>query len=242
MVRKTTTGTREWADSNVNVINGCVNDCRYCYAKKMSIRFKRKTPDTWKDMVLHEKIPKRFTKRNGRIMFPTSHDIPSPLIERHRFLFGACIHVLERMLEAGNNVLITTKPNLAAIEYICRMFLRFQDQIQFRFTITSANDDILTFWEPRAPLFVERVKSLVYAFGAGFKTSISIEPCLDADPRSLVHILRPYVTESIWLGCMNYCGTHEFNKRETLVKWREWFKNDPIIRFKDSVINKLGEQ
>ncbi len=48
---KITLGTKEWADSNINCYYGCSNDCLYCYAKKMAIRFKRKTEDTWKIMI-----------------------------------------------------------------------------------------------------------------------------------------------------------------------------------------------
>jgi hypothetical protein len=28
------TGTKEWADSNVNFMTGCTNDCKYCFEKK----------------------------------------------------------------------------------------------------------------------------------------------------------------------------------------------------------------
>lgn len=41
-------GTKEWAPYNCNFMHGCSNDCVYCYAKEMSIRFKRKTSETWK--------------------------------------------------------------------------------------------------------------------------------------------------------------------------------------------------
>jgi DNA repair photolyase len=39
--REITSGTKEWADHNVNCIRGCSNDCRYCYAKIMAKRFGR---------------------------------------------------------------------------------------------------------------------------------------------------------------------------------------------------------
>ena len=38
-------GTKEWADENVNIQNGCPNDCRYCYAKAMAVQYKRETRD-----------------------------------------------------------------------------------------------------------------------------------------------------------------------------------------------------
>lgn len=42
----------------------------------MAIRFKRKTENTWKVIEPNTKyIKKSYRKRNGRVMFPTSHDI-----------------------------------------------------------------------------------------------------------------------------------------------------------------------
>ena len=37
-----------------------------------------------------------------------------------------------------------------------------------------------------------------------YKTSVSIEPFLDKNPIPLVKKLYPYVSETIWIGKMNY--------------------------------------
>jgi DNA repair photolyase len=234
--KKITSGTKEWADHNVNLIDGCVHDCKYCYAKKMAIRFKRKTETTWKVMGVRQRdVDKGYHKKTGRVMFPTSHD----LVPDEPY-FSACMSVLGKMLEARNDVLVTTKPHLVVIEYICKAFEMYKSQIQFRFTITSNDDAILGEWEPGAPRFQERLDSLKYAFHAKFKTSISIEPCLMPDPRDLVEMLRPYVTESIWIGTMNYCGAGlPFTSLENVRNWVKWFPNNLLVRFKDSVKNKL---
>ncbi len=167
--RKITLGTKEWADSNTNCYYGCSNNCRYCYAKKMAIRFKRKTEDNWKIMEPNKKaIEKGYSKRKGRIMFPTSHDITPESL-------SGCLIVLKKLLDANNEVLITTKPSLACVKIICNSFYKKRGFIQFRFTITSFNNDLLTFWEPKAPLFEERLESLKHAFKIGYKTSISID-------------------------------------------------------------------
>ncbi len=42
-------GTHEWASYNENCLLGCSHDCRYCYAKSIAIRLKRKTPTDWKN-------------------------------------------------------------------------------------------------------------------------------------------------------------------------------------------------
>ena len=246
---KIPTGTREWADYNVNCIKGCYNNCRYCYAMCMANRFGRATSKTWQDMVIRDDVVNQnFRKFPGRVMFPSSHDLfDLPEFEE------ACFSVLEKLLIGGNDVLITTKPRLAIIKKIEKKFSGYKDQIQFRFTITSINNELLQFWEPNAPLFEERLKSLQYAFKKKYKTSVSIEPFLDYDPELLVNAIYPYVTESIWLGIMNYIPRKNILKKEIPYynSIRENFLEDhlreihcglnqiPKIRWKDSIKKKL---
>ena len=247
--RKITLGTKEWADSNVNCYSGCSNNCRYCYAKKMAIRFGRKTEINWKIMVPNKKaIQKSYKKRSGRIMFPTSHDITAESLEN-------CLIVLHKLIEAENNVLITTKPSFYCVRKICDKFHDKKDLIQFRFTITSLDNELLEFWEPGAPFYEVRESSLKHAFDRGFKTSVSIEPFLDNNPYILVDRLLPYITESIWIGKMNYIKAHklppyemkfydkirEINSKDNLLKIVENSKkyDKNMLRIKDSVFNYL---
>jgi len=235
-----TSGTKEWADSNVNIFHGCSNDCVYCYAKKMAIRFGRRTKENWKFMELNEKaFDKNYGKRKGRIMFPTSHDIT----------FGTLVFnilALQKMLMAGNEVLITTKPDPKCILGICYDLKPWKEQIQFRFTITSKDNIILKKYEPNAPLYEDRMVSLQLAFYKGFKTSVSIEPFLDKDPIPLINKRAPYVTETIWIGKLNYQKT-EFNTKENVEKVIRSLEKLPEnikskIRLKDSIRNDKNKQ
>jgi DNA repair photolyase len=247
--REITSGTREWADHNVNCIKGCLNNCRYCYAKIMAKRFGRCTEDTWQEMQInHNVLSRKFRRYNGRVMFPSSHDIvDKPEIKE------ACFVVIGRLLEAGNRLLVTTKPKLSITKNIIDRFYPFKEQLQFRFTITSLDNQLLSFWEPNAPTYEERFESLKYAYENEFKTSVSIEPFLDYAPQTLVFTLSPFVTESIWLGPMNYISQNcvfpeekqlyaEIRKRYTVSRLREIYeelKDFPLIRFKDSMNNRL---
>lgn len=243
--RKITFGTKEWADYNVNCIKGCYNNCRYCYAKMMAMRFGRSTVRTWKNMKIRKDVlSKNFKKWPSRVMFPSSHDIfdISPFRE-------ACFTVLRNLLESGNNVLITTKPRLTIIQEIDHHFSCYREQMQFRFTITSNNDKLLEFWEPNAPRFRERLASLKYAYRRKFKTSVSIEPFLDYDPTELIEMVAPFTTESIWIGRMNYIPCKNLTRRvkpyydkirknyETIHLWQIYneLQGQPLIRFKDSI-------
>lgn len=248
--RKKTSGTKEWADVNINCIKGCANDCRYCYAKMIAKRFGRCTEETWKNMVIRREIvEKKFKKYNGRVMFPSSHDIvDNPEIK------DACYTVLRNLLDARNDVLVTMKPDLKVTKEIITDFIEYKPQMQFRFTITSLNNTTLSFWERNAPLFEERFESLTLAYHEGFKTSVSIEPFLDKDPQKLVRKLTPYVTESIWLGPMNYIPRNNISEEDQTIyeemrknidvshlkEIYEELKDFPNIRFKDSMKIKLS--
>jgi DNA repair photolyase len=248
--RKITSGTKEWADHNVNCIKGCANDCKYCYAKMMGKRFGRCTEETWNKMEINEAaVKKNYRKYDGRVMFPSSHDI----VDEPKII-DACFKVLKKLLEADNEVLVTSKPDLHVTEEIINQFSEYHDQIQFRFTITSINNRLLSFWEPNAPRYEERKESLILAFKEGYKTSVSIEPFLDKDPINLIYELDPYVTESIWVGPMNYIPRknipeedepqyiriRENIEAQNLKKIYNELKDMEKIRFKDSFLNKLN--
>lgn len=191
-------GTTEWASANANFINGCSHDCKYCYSKEMAIRFKRKTPDNWKDEVVnYDKLRGKFKKIEGYVMFPSSHDITPRNLE-------LSLKFLNNILKPDNNVLIVTKPHFEVIEKICENFYHQRKNILFRFTIGSCNSHVLKFWEPNAPSFEERLKSLKFAYNNGFKTSVSCEPILDTKTEALVNILIPYITDAIWIGKPNF--------------------------------------
>ena len=247
---KITSGTKEWADHNVNCVKGCSNDCRYCYAKVMAKRFGRCREHTWKNMTVNESaVDRDYVRYKGRVMFPSTHDITdNPEIQE------ACFIVIHKLLQAGNEVLITTKPRLSVVEEIIKRFYAFKEQLQFRFTITCADQQLLSFWEPNAPKFEERFAALQYAYEQTFKTSVSMEPFLDHTPQTLMHSLSPYVTESIWLGPMNYIPSNSIPKSdrhyyenirynyslEHLQELYEDLKDNAVIRFKDSMTNRLG--
>jgi len=174
----------------------------------MAVRFGRKTEETWKEMELNkDAIHKNYRKRKGRIMFPSSHDITREILK-------PCAFVLRKLLSTGNEVLITTKPDLTCIYKLLSYLKPYKSQVQFRFTITSKDPKKLKFWEPGAPCIEDRLQSLKLARMKGFKTSVSIEPFLDKNPIPLILMLANDVTESIWIGKMNYIKANDLTPEE----------------------------
>lgn len=194
-------GTREWSVESVNIVFGCPHRCRYCYARARAVRFGQiGSPEDWGTSA-HRLRPAEVRKRrkpvDGRVMFPTTHDITPEFLQ-------PCLDVIGQMLAVGNELLIVSKPHLDCIKAICRQFVGFRESILFRFTIGAVDDRILGYWEPGAPVFAERLESLIYAHSMDFGTSVSAEPLLDAERvQELVHTLEPHVTDSIWIGKMN---------------------------------------
>jgi DNA repair photolyase len=247
-------GTKEWAVKNINFINGCKHNCKYCYSKEMAIRFNRKTPENWEIEVVRSKdVEKKYSKYDGRVMFPSSHDItPDHLRD--------ALIVLKKLLEAGNEVLIVTKPHLICIDTLCKTFKKFRRQILFRFTIGSSVSSVLKFWEPNAPSFEERLDCLKKAHKLGFETSVSCEPMLDSKVDKLIDVIIPFVSNSIWIGKANFLHKRmktngvkdklSYKKAKELEDWQEnkdnilklyeKYKDNPKIKWKESIKKVLG--
>lgn len=247
-------GTDEWAKETMNCIKGCSHDCKYCYAKEISLRrHKSNTPDSWRNEELKvEKLKKKFRKRDGRIMFPSTHDITPENLDH-------CVTFLDNILKPGNEVLVVSKPHLACIQVMCEKFMPYSQQILFRFSIGSCDDHVLRFWEPHAPSFEERLQSLTYAFRAGFNTSVSGEPILENNADDLIRRFLPLVTETIWIGKPNKLlyrlrmNGHDDDETMTMAKklmedlsdnyitdLYNRYKDNPKIKWKESIKKVVG--
>ena len=98
---------------------------------------------------------------------------------------------------------MVSKPHLECIQKICETFTDYKDKILFRFTIGSADSQVLKFWEPNASSFEERLECLALAYRMGYQTSASAEPLLDKNVDDLISKLSPYITDTIWIGKPN---------------------------------------
>lgn len=209
---------QDWVYKTVSCCNGCSNDCIYCFAKGDAINKKRLTHAQWSQAVVRQHdVVKNYPYMDDPIMFPGTHDITTDNFE-------VCNIVLEKLLKAGNRVLVVSKPRPELIEKICDDFEAYKEYTLFRFTIGSIDDGILSFWEPNAPTYRERKEALQIAYSKGFRTSVSIEPMLDAGHiEELVTDLSDSVSHSIWIGTMNHMWYFDVDE--------EKFKKGNILAF-----------
>jgi DNA repair photolyase len=252
--QKLKSGVWEWADAKANCQVGCVNNCKYCYAKSMAVQYKRCNPEEW---TLERFTPQAYDtikearRKNMIMMFPTAHDLSVVNLMKHKDMIA---YILRR----NWNLLLVTKARLEVIQNISRNFAEHRDRIMFRITIGSANDNVLKFWEPGAPCFTERLRCLEYLKNSFFKTSLSIEPMLDNNPYRVIELCSSYVTENIWLGLprklKQRIALNDENNIQTseaagcllamqpdywVIELYHKLKDNPKIRFKDSIIEVL---
>jgi DNA repair photolyase len=215
----------------------------------MSVRRGHSTKGNWNNARIRlNDVKKKISKwEESKVMFPSSHDITPNNINEAKI-------VLKKILEAGNDVLIVSKPHYKCIKKICDEFIQYKNRILFRFTIGSYNNKVLKFWEPGAPSLNERMKALKYAFNNGYETSVSCEPMMDNKVDKVIDAVKSCVTETIWLGKVNQMWNRlnrntDMNKNivkkaEQLEKWQSdpnilalynKYKNDPMIMWKDSI-------
>lgn len=245
---RTGTGTKEWAEHNVNIGRGCSHNCLYCYAKERALRFKTILgPSEWPSEHINPKaVAARRGKKDGVIMFPTTHDITPYYLE-------SSITVLEKLLSSGNKVLIVSKPHLDCIVQLCERLDGFKDNILFRFTIGSLDPEICQAWEPGAPNPFERLAALSHAYNNRFNTSVSMEPFLDNVVNTIrdFKVMATYVTDKIWVGKMNKLERRidmslpenqalvqqiKTNQTDTEIMYLfKKLKNHPKIEWKDSI-------
>jgi len=219
----------------------------------MAVRFKRKVPRSWSDEEpVLEQVRKVCRGEPVRVMFPSTHDItPASL--------PLCLEAMEIMLDHGHRLLIVSKPHVGCIAAICEAFSSYRHRMLFRFTIGSTDDKVLRFWEPNAPIFMERLDALCLAQEKGFETSVSCEPMLDSKVQAVVDAVSPFVTDSIWIGKANQLrqrlrvnghGDAETMRRagdliesqcdDNIKALHSRLNGNPKIKWKDSIKRLLG--
>ena len=240
-----TKGTKEWAVKNINFSKGCSNNCQYCYARRMANRFGWRKWENWSKMVNRpEMAEKRFKRATGCIMSPSSHDITPHNVD-------LAIKVFLHILEAGNTLLIVSKPDVQIILKVAEQLEEFKSQVLWRFTIGTLDDQIRKKWEPGAPSIQSRLLSLEEMYKDFWSTSVSIEPFLGDDVIDLIQRLESFVTDTIWVGPMNkiHVPKELWSKRESNLYSPEnlfYLKQDidalknPKIRYKDHFLKGVN--
>jgi DNA repair photolyase len=162
-------------DYAVNPYIGCQHGCTYCYARFMRRFTGHKEP--WGEFVdvkinalalLKHQIAKRPP---GRVWVSGVCDPYQPLESKYE-LTRKCLEIL---VEYGWPITVQTKSPLVLRDID---LLRRSDKIEVGLSVTSADDEIRTLFEPGAPSIRERIAALEELHLAGVRTYAMIAPML----------------------------------------------------------------
>jgi DNA repair photolyase len=227
---KRKTGWNEWSDKRLSLFTGCVHSCRYCFARYDAVcRYHRvKDAAAWAHPVEQKFDPAKWRRKYaGTVACFGTHDITPAILPQ-------CAAALETLLQAGNKTLIVTKPHVECVEHLCKRLHAYRGQVEWRFTIGAEDDALLSYWEPGAPRFDERMDAAGLACSNDYDVSFSVEPMLDPpNVFRLLGELRPFA-KSIWIGKLNdiarrvrpFIVTAEDRRQ---VERIETLQEDPII-------------
>jgi len=216
-----------WSKSEVNgnFQTGCENNCRYCYAhSEGATKGWSKILTSWdKPAVRINSYRKKHKKYDTQVMCFGSHDITENNII-------TAIPIVRKLLDKDNKVVIVSKPRLSVIKQLCREFQGHKDKIVLRFTITTTNQALMSFWERNASSYKERKECLKYAYEEGWQTSVAVEPILDIDDAdNLVAELVPFVKHSMWFGLMSNIDKNVKGNSPEIQAAKEKIKKDQVI-------------
>jgi hypothetical protein len=194
-------------------------------------------------MVFNPKKAESLLKKIGKsrekwVFFCSTHDIPPESLPNVKPYLARILELKHR-----KSILITSKLREDVCKELCEFLAHHKGRVEFRVTISTFDEDVISTYESKAPSFAERLRALQYARRKGFRTSVSIEPYLTRDVPQLVSLVEPYCTGEIWLGKMNYnvpLSLRALYTREVIQAIYNDLQGDPQVRWKDSIQAILG--
>jgi len=189
----------EYAKYAVNLYNGCLHGCKYCYVpkftQKSSFDFHKNAEPRNSLLINLEKDCLELRgkiKDNVLLCFLTD---PYPPID-NKFTRKA----LEIFRKYDIPFTILTKGGKRAI----RDFDLYSKQDHFASTLTFVSNEKTKKWEPKAELFNSRFEAIKEAKKRGIFTWVSLEPIIDPlETFKIIELTYPYV-DLYKIGKVNY--------------------------------------
>lgn len=175
----------EYSPLALNLFNGCVHGCKYCYAPAAA---RRKAADyhtrvfPYLDVLKNVRRDVKNLDGSQNVLLCFMGDAYQPVAEVME-LAHQCIEVI---IAAGVPVTVLTKGGMRA----ARDFdlLAKNQKSEFAATLTFNDPAESLKWEPGAALPADRLKALKTAHDMGIKTWVSFEPVID--PAAVMRLIR----------------------------------------------------
>jgi len=206
----------DYATDNITVYRFCKYNCRYCWAWRVQL-FRTRIERGRYDPVQEAR---KYLRRRDKVIVVSFTSDPYPVVEMYKKLTRRVLLTLSS--NPRNRVLILTKNPLIAVRDIDVM-LKHGD-MWLGTTIITLNDEIASFWEPKAPPPSARLEALRYAKSKGVKTWISIEPIIPnvTYPLDIVEETVDFIDFYV-LGALNYAKLLKISLSEGALK--SWYRD-----------------
>lgn len=224
----------EYVELNANPIQGCSHACRYCYARKIDLRFgKVKSKAQWHNPkffvnffeILEKEIFKGNVDKDKEIFMSTMTDLYQPYSVKH----GISRKLIEMVQDAGLKYrLLTKSPDVISDKDLHSGYK--SGKVGLSITTNSSNEKERKHWEPRTTPIKNRLDTLkeLDKIG-GINLWVSAEPFLpktdfEAYYNEIIEYGGDSLTEIV-IGKMNYeAGIDELFNWEEVVKISEKFR------------------
>ncbi|MGB9698968.1 MAG: SPL family radical SAM protein [Thermodesulfobacteriota bacterium] len=217
-------------DYALNPYVGCEHECRYCYARFM----KRFTghKENWREFVdakinAPDLLAKEIKKKKVGCIWISGVCDPYQPIESKYGLTRSCLEILA---SNGWPVTIQTKSPLVLRDLDLIKNIR---DVEVGYTITTADEKIKKFFEPKAPTIEARITALGELNSAGIKTYAMIAPLLPG-AEELVSKIKGKV-DYVYIDRMNYHYADWVYRKYNL----KWARTDDFFRQKGEELAEL---
>lgn len=172
----------EYVELNANPILGCSHRCRYCYARKIDLRFgKVKSEDQWHEPrafvnyfeVLERELSRGKVDRNKEIFMSTMTDLYQPYAIKN----GIGRKLIGMIQNYGGAYRILTKSQRVTEDKDLLVYPK--GKVGLSITTDQNNEKIRKYWEPKTVSIKRRLQALKeLADHGGILLWVSAEPFL----------------------------------------------------------------
>lgn len=217
----------------MNPYVGCEHRCTYCYARFMKKFTGHK--EAWGEFVdikinAPELLKKEIRKKKPERVWMSGICDPYQPIEEKYELTKKCLEIL---IDNDWPVTIQTKSQLVLRDL---GLLKKSNKIEVCFTITTADENIKSLFEPFAPSIEKRINALERLHSEGIKTHVMIAPLLPG-AQGLVKKLKDKV-DFVIIDRMNYHYADWVYRKHKI----EWARSEEFFIVEGRKLEKLFEK
>ncbi len=159
----------------LNITNGCMHYCVYCYARGYSSAPPKGIVELYvnlPDLIKKELSNPRKRSRPDLVIFNTSTDCFQP----HPEILNTTFKCMEEILKRNITISFLTKGYIP--EYFIDLFSKKRDFVRAQIGLISLNQELVSKFEPFAPSVEERLYNIERLVSVGIIPDVRLDPII----------------------------------------------------------------